>query len=426
MFAVNCYPPASPEAIVNAKLVVAMHRAGWDVDVLSRDNTHGAHYPNAKSAFWDPVVHATRFVSCVRKPKAREQFGRVSRQVHHLTRVVSNLTWILSASLSGCRLAATKPYDLILSRSGPASSHLAAMMASRKTRIPWIANWNDPEPWSCFPPPYGQGPETRLGPLWGTCLRAITKHATWSTFPCERLQRYMCSYLPGNVSLKSSVIPHIALPSLSWGSPQATGRFVLCHAGNLGAERDPGTFLAAVKAFMKNGPGGRDVELWFVGGQNHRVSNVAEQLGIRHIVKFWPAHAYDDTQRILQNAAVLVIIEARMSEGIFLPSKFVDYVQAGRSILAISPKVGTLPDVLSRHGGGLAADNSSQESITDAITQLYSAWQAGTLDRRFGSGHLLDLYGEDCVMAEYVRLIDELSFRKRTTPCRRWQSQVAS
>ena len=43
MFALDCFPPTNPEAIVNAKLAIAMAEAGWTTDVMSKWNSNSRY-----------------------------------------------------------------------------------------------------------------------------------------------------------------------------------------------------------------------------------------------------------------------------------------------------------------------------------------------------------------------------------------------
>jgi hypothetical protein len=102
------------------------------------------------------------------------------------------------------------------------------------------------------------------------------------------------------------------------------------------------------------------------------------------------------------------VIEAPCVEGIFFPSKFVDFVQTGRPILGISPINGTLADILSRYGGGILADCHSPEAVANAIRILYEEWRAGELDEKYGSSGLFDLFSEKTVLGQYMELFRRL------------------
>ena len=56
-----------------------------------------------------------------------------------------------------------------------------------------------------------------------------------------------------------------------------------------------------------------------------------------------------------------------MKEGIFLPSKFADYVSRGKPVLCLSPKVGVINDLVSEYGGGVVVESTNKDQILDAL-----------------------------------------------------------
>ena len=94
-----------------------------------------------------------------------------------------------------------------------------------------------------------------------------------------------------------------------------------------------------------------------------------------------------------------------------MPSKFVDFIQTGRPILAISPEQGTLADIINQHGGGIAVDNRSPVKVCNALNVLYRAWEIDPQMGAYSSSNLIDLFGADVVIPKYneilVRLIND-------------------
>jgi len=101
-----------------------------------------------------------------------------------------------------------------------------------------------------------------------------------------------------------------------------------------------------------------------------------------------------------------LVIEAQCSEGLFFPSNVMAIVQIGRPILALSPKLGTLSDILSEHGGGIASDNCSIDAVSTALRMLYQAWENGDLKNRYGSSHLMSSFSEDIVLGKLFEAIE--------------------
>ena len=208
MIAPICFPPAQPEALVNAKLALAMKEAGWHVDIVTEALQSDQWYPFQPEA-WLPLDGSVHNVPAMaRTPKnslfcALRSYGLVAGHSY----------WAIPAFECIQKLVGNTSYDLILSRANPDSAHLPAMMTHKRTGIPWIANWNDPLPCNKFPPPYGQGLQSKMRLIEIIYYKKIVKQCSWHTFPCERLRQYMISYLPdiGQELLSSHTSPWIVI-----------------------------------------------------------------------------------------------------------------------------------------------------------------------------------------------------------------------
>lgn len=404
MFAPLCYPPAGSEAIVAAKLVLAALDAGWEMDVISQAD-FGHYYPTSSGGVWEPVTKVVHNISGMKKGG---HIGGVSRSpMRRSLGSLQSISWSVKATLTALRLLSKKKYDFILSRATPQYGHLPALMLSRRVRTPWIANWSDPLPPQKAPPPYGGGPSARVPLHLRIYCSAVARNPTWHTFPCERLRNYFSSYLPDCAS-KSSVIPHIALERFRTRISNPRSKFSLCHAGGL-TLRNPSVFLEGLRNFLDKTKVDGLFKIRFVGLPLDNVRELSRTLGLDQFVSTHEMMAYEETQRIAANSSVLVVLEAISQEGVFFPSKFVDFVQTGRPILAVSPVVGTLADILSTSGGGLPADGRSPDSVANAIGILYDEWRMGTLDEKYGSSKLFDLFGERRIIDLYLEIFRRIA-----------------
>jgi len=393
MFAPYCYPPAGSEAIVTCKLLLVMLDAGWEVDVISQSD-FGHYYPTSVNGVWEPIRHVVHNMNGI-------EMGSIIGKFKFLT-YLQSISWVKKAMRLARQLLSKKEYDVILSRATPQYGHLPALMLCRKFHIPWIANWSDPLPPQKAPPPYGQGPDAQIPFFLSGYCSAVARNATWHTFPCERLRKYACSYLK-DIQNKSSVIPHIALERFLNSEQGENGGFSLCHIGSL-TNRDPYIFMKGVKQFYEHGKISDPFNIRFIGLESTRLQNVVKSLKLNSIASREESKTYEETQIAQAKSTVLVLIEAPCEEGIFFPSKFTDYVQTGRPILAVSPETGTLADILSANGGGIAADCRSPDAVSKAIEILYNEWKTGTLNERYGSHNLFNLFSERYVLDQYLEI----------------------
>lgn len=401
MIAPQCYPPAGAEAIVTAKLLLTFLEAGWEVDVIGQTEA-GQFYPSDPEGVWSPLRGVVNNIDVGCAGRLGGGNGLLKRSLLR----TQSFTWAIRAVFLARRLASRKKYDAMLSRVAPQYGHIPALILSLFSDLPWIANWSDPMPPQKGPPPYGKGPDASVPAIMRWYIAAVVRNADWHTFPNERLRRYMCSYLPG-LEAKSSVIPHVALESFKIRRVPDPTKFSLCHIGGLGV-RKPDVFLAGVKLFLERTRIDIPVTVKFVGLGLDELENKIVELGLHKVVTLIGAKTYETAQKFAAVSTVLVVIEAQCHEGIFLPSKVVDFVQTGRPILAVSPRTGVLADLLSRSGGGLAVSCDSIEEVAEAVGKLYFSWLAGRLDEEFGSEKLMEVFSDLHVLKEYQVVFDRV------------------
>ncbi len=80
---------------------------------------------------------------------------------------------------------------------------------------------------------------------------------------------------------------------------------------------------------------------------------------------------YLEANKLAANCAVLLGIDLSGAQGVLLTSKFVDYVQTDRPILAITIVSSTTENIIYANEGSIAASNSSVEEIKMALSKLY-------------------------------------------------------
>jgi len=404
MFAPAFAPFANPEAIVNSKLVLAFLEAGWDVDIITRNLAEESDY-NYGSTWdtpWNSLQEHTHIILYPRSTRFN-RFVDTSFSAIKSGYPMHGCRWAWHAFELACKLHAEKPFDIILSRALPDAGHLPAMIMAKRTKLPWIANWNDASGVK-NPPPAGEGVNASLGFNNERFLGAVARTASWHTFPSDRMRSHICTYLKNGTKQRSSTIPHVLLDSYQSTYRGKNNDFTLCYAGNLYAGRDPSVFFQALANFVEKKSDAARLKVNILGLEDIDLNNLVKKHHLERNVNFVGPRSYRKTLDSCLESDVLVILEAPYVEGIYLPSKFVDYVQTGRPILAISPATGTLHDLLSSHGGGIAADCTSVGDIVLALEKLYAEWLRGTLDEVYGSRRLHDLFSPKTIIGLYKKI----------------------
>jgi hypothetical protein len=272
----------------------------------------------------------------------------------------------------------------------------------------WIATWNDPYPWERYPAPYHGGPTARVSASKERLLREIAKYAAWHVFPCERLRDYMLSYMPAGIRAKSSVIPHlVAENAVSQDRFLGERTMNLVHTGALTPPRGFEQLLRGLSLFVsREGVDPDTFRVHFVGLMPANVQELLEAYSLTPYCRTHGSVDYSSSTRWISSADVALLVEADLDEGIFLPSKLVDYVQGGRPILAVGPRIGTVSDLLGMYGGGIATDCRSPEAIAEGLRAMYGSWRNGRLTEDYSVGRLRERFTEDRAMETCAEMFE--------------------
>ena len=232
--------------------------------------------------------------------------------------------------------------DLIYSRGVPFAAHLAVWFA--KPVIPWIAHFSDPWP---------QWPEKDFGKdcrgwryLWHSRIAQVPDAFTFS---CDRVGKVCREEQWQNARQRPYFsIPHIA--SDEEPSPIAFPNRSSCeilHTGSFYLARKPDVFLRAWAEFISVGDRRERFKFTHVGNRCERIAALIDEFGLHGTVRQTGVVSFEQACANQSSADVLLMVESQESrKSIYLPSKFIDYLWAGKPVLALTPKEGTISDLL--------------------------------------------------------------------------------
>ncbi len=402
-------PYTFSENLCNGKLVYALVKAGYEIDIISKKdegpqyNKCGWEYP------WIALRPYTHEISYKNGNIVQRLLDIIYSCLVMRILPVEGIRWMRRSYQSAVRLHKKKHYDAILTRSPNDISHYVGLRFTRKFNdIKWLANWNDPAA-TIWPEPY-----TQYFPNWKrNALNKYTqkclKRATYNSFPSESLMHHFRKFYPFLNMERTAIIPHIGLHDTIFPKNVSYLRdntFKMCHSGNLSNERNPELLFKAIKELVNEGI--TNIRLDIMGYANDYAEVLINKYGLNDYVHFIGSFPYMDALVKMAEYDTLVLVEAVMPDGIFFPSKFTDYSQLEKPVLAISPKTGFARSMLEKYGGGIATDNSDCESIKRSIVALYSSWQKQTITKEYSSCLLFKQFAAENIVKIFNKLFNTI------------------
>lgn len=293
-------------------------------------------------------------------------------------------------------------FDILHSRINPPESHLAGLLVKRETGLPWCAYFSDPYPHHLYPPPYQSSASSFLRYRLEISLDSILTESDSCIFPSAQLKDYMLSRSRRRFQSKAFDIPHIAN---TWRKNASASKGSLCrirYSGFLTKERKIDDLYDATREFFRRTPAAfGNVMVEFAGRyEGNQLPSAPSDL--QQAIQFHRFMEPDDLWLWMQESDVFLLVEAKLKEGIFFPSKLADYLGGNRPILALSPTTGVVADFL-KDNGGIVVEPDDVEGIASALEKLYNFWQKGRLAELAPTPQQIHRVSPDAVVPQYEK-----------------------
>jgi hypothetical protein len=283
----------------------------------------------------------------------------------------ASIDWARHAARTMLRAGALGADDVLVTFAQPMSDHVAGLRLARRTGAPWIAHFSDP--WSDNPFRRDLRPVAAVN---RHLERKVIERADLVVFTSEEtVELVMAKYDPSWRS-RVRVLPHAYEPDLypsASTSERTDDVVVLRHLGAFYGPRRPDPVLHALASLLAADPSlaGR-VRLELIGPMERSATTTAllESLPAG-VVLVRPPVPYDESLALMRDADALLVVDAPSEVSIFLPSKLVDYVGAGRRIVAVTPP-GTSARIVTELGGDVA-DPADVGAVAAALRSVLDA-----------------------------------------------------
>jgi glycosyltransferase involved in cell wall biosynthesis len=395
------FPPVGGAGVQRTlKFVKYLAHFGWDATVIST-RRHSSRVRD-RSLLAD-VPPTTRVRRTARLPLARYlAFGlqrlRLARLSAYVVWPDGGLGWMPFAFLATLRAVRRDRPDVVFSTSAPYGSHLTALLVTRLTSLPWVADFRDE--WTANPHLADQ--PRFLAWLSGRAERAITKGATKVVVAADYFE---LSGLARDEPRRIVIVNGVDDDDFPVGNvpgPPAD-RFVLSHVGTLYALQDPSLALRIVAGLTARGAMEEDsVEVRLVG--NVWIPDFAYPRGLRV-----ETTGYVDHSRAVAEMRAATVLLVYVTATSLAPSgKLFEYLASGRPVLCLAREENLASRLVREWQAGVTADPDDEAAIEEGVLTLWRRWQEdGLPDQEEVRARVLNRYSRKAGAESLARVLEE-------------------
>jgi glycosyltransferase involved in cell wall biosynthesis len=175
---------------------------------------------------------------------------------------------------------------------------------------------------------------------------------------------------PANWREKAFYLPHCYdEDSYDDALRPAADRYVIRSIGTLYGNRSPEPLYEAIERIAReNSSLLEGVTIEFAGYIHGGTDAVNLYPNARRIIKFVGLVPHSEAIRLMKTAHCLLVIDAPADLSVFFPSKLVEYMGAGRFILALSPQGASARIV--KEAGGMVANPTDVDQIAASLKKV--------------------------------------------------------
>jgi len=255
--------------------------------------------------------------------------------------------------------------ELLLTFSFPLIDSIIGLELKRLYGYPWIAHFSDPWVDSPF-----KEYDSLTRALNLRLERDVVETADRLVFTSAETADLVMAKYPTVLRDKVRTLPH-AYEAEIFLTPKLenNGRMVIRYLGDLYSGRTPRPLFDALRQLVSSDPELVARFRFEIVGDIHQLE--LKSMGLEelpeNLLVLRGRVSYDQSSELMASAHGLMVIDApapRGGKSVFLPSKLIEYVGAGRPIIGLTPK-GTAADLITDLGGWVAdpADSAQLASV---------------------------------------------------------------
>jgi glycosyltransferase involved in cell wall biosynthesis len=283
--------------------------------------------------------------------------------------------WTPFAVRAGLRMIRDEGVDLVFSSGPPFTCHVIGRSLSRKSGLPWVADYRDPWTEATFyprRPAFARALDARLE---ASCVREATRNVVVGETMAEEFRRRY----PGIPRQRFVVIPNGYDEADFAGVPyQAPPLFRITHTGSIFQTRAPEALLAAIARLARDEEGFADsARLCLAGRLDEALRQRLHTRPLDRVTELPGYLPHGDSVRLLRRSnLLLLLIGADARARGMLTGKLFEYLASGVPILALGPRDGDAARLIERTGAGWTLDPSQTTEIHGLLLSLWREQKA--------------------------------------------------
>lgn len=296
--------------------------------------------------------------------------------------------------------------DILTTFGTPMSDHLIGLELKKIYGVPWLAHFSDPWVENEF-----KGYNSFTRGINVALERKVIEAADRLIFTSAETVALVMGKYSEELKSKARVLSHAFEPGLFDRTEKQTGsRIVIRYVGDLYGRRTPAPLFRALAEIVASDPSLLDdVCFEFVGSINDfKLSEVGFDQLPSGLVEFHPTVDYLKSLSLMSSADGLLVIDAPAATSVFLPSKLIDYIGAGRPVLGITPP-GAAAKLIGELGGWVTdpTDIPGTEKAVRAFI-AYLRHRKSDSRREWGDPTVRQRFDAGAVARNFELMVEEL------------------
>jgi len=287
----------------------------------------------------------------------------------------SRVGWIIPAVCRGRQAIRRQRPRVIYSTSPYMSAHIIALILSKLTRLPWVADFRDP---------WRGNPFRELGypslDIWDSLLeRAVISSASHVICNTPTMRDSLCQRLSLAAGKCSTILNAFDAEHFEGLVPKRAAppdHFVLAHCGEFYGPRSPHAWLGGLRRALEQSPDLADrIHVLLLGSEyfnGRHLGDLARQAGVGRQVRVLGHRPRSETLSYMMGSDALMLAgPAGAGSELQVPNKLFEYLAVRRPIIAaVSPDSPVLAVLREARAEALVCEPNDEIALGDAIGKL--------------------------------------------------------